>query len=72
MDRFFLRDARDGKTEIDLVGVVHAHVEHHEKDREEGDGFDDGFEHGRGEDGIGEELKTGFALRKRKRAARHD
>jgi hypothetical protein len=25
--------------------VVHAHVEHHEKDREQRDGFDDGFEH---------------------------
>jgi hypothetical protein len=27
------------------MGIVHAHVEHHEKDREQRDGFDDGFEH---------------------------
>src|SRR5215217_400934 len=46
MDRNFGRCIRERKIEINLVRVLHAHIEHHEKDEEQGDGFENGFKHG--------------------------
>src|SRR3954467_8889858 len=45
MDRLLVRRARDGEAEVDLLRVVHAHVEHHEENDEQEKGLEDGFEH---------------------------
>src|SRR4051812_9120664 len=46
MNRGLFRHTRNGETKIDLMRIVHAHIEHDKEDDEERDGFDDGFQHG--------------------------
>ena len=47
MDRFLVRHTGDRKSKIDLVDVIHAHVEHDEENAKQGKRFDDGLEHER-------------------------
>src|ERR1019366_871597 len=46
VNRRLCRRAGDRKIEINLVGVVHAHVKHDKENDEQRDRFEDSFEHG--------------------------